>query len=62
MWTLHKVKWQLTGALENYSVKGGTILSIENANRAAVAALLPRYPILQFAFRNYTEFAQPTFF
>lgn len=62
LWTLHKIKWQLSGALEDYQTKGGAILSIENANRAAVGALLPKYPILQFAFRNYAEFAQPTFF
>jgi hypothetical protein len=62
LWALHKVKWQIAGAIENYETKGGVVLGIENANRAAVAVLLPKYPMMQFAFRNYTEFAQPTFF
>lgn len=62
LWTRHRIKWQIAGSIEDYQTKNSIVLGIENANRAAVGELLPKYPILQFAFRNYTEFAQPTFF
>jgi hypothetical protein len=62
IWALHKIKWVIVGSLENYQTKGGVVLGIENANRAAVNVLLHKYPVMQFAFRNYIEFAQPNLF
>lgn len=62
LYTLHKIKWTIVGSLTDIETQGGTIPSIENANRAAVHPLVRQYPMMEFAFRNYTEFARPTFF
>lgn len=62
LYTLHKIKWTITGALEDLDTKGGKILSVENANKAAVYAVASKYPVILYAFRNYTEFADFTFF
>lgn len=62
LYTLHRIKWTIVGATEDYQTKGGVILSIENANRKEVSPLIRRYPLIDYAFKNYNEFARITMF
>ena len=63
MYTLHKIKWMIVGSFEDVvTITGARIPSVETANREAVGALLPQYPVLEFYFRNYTQFARPVNF
>lgn len=61
LYTLFKIKWTITGALEDFQTKGGKILSVENANKEVLRPIIAKYPIMQYAFKNYTEFAEFTF-
>lgn len=62
LYTLHTIKWVLTGAIEDKSTPTGIVPGIASQNREAVLAVARRYPLVEFAFRNYTEFARPTAF
>jgi len=69
IWTLHRIKWVIVGSLETTITTnpqtgqpGPPILSIEAQNRRTLEPIIRRYPMMQFAFRNYTEFAQPNLF
>ena len=41
---------------------GPPILSVEDQNRATLEPIIRRYPMMEFAFRNYTEFAESNLF
>jgi len=61
LYTLHKIKWVITGDAEDYPTQGGIILSVENQNRNTISKLAVKYPVIVFAFKNFTEFAELTF-
>jgi hypothetical protein len=58
LYTMHRVKWVISGEAIDFATKGGTIPSIENQNRETVEQIARKYPTIVYAFRNYTEFAQ----
>jgi hypothetical protein len=59
IYTLHKIKWTIAGPFDDtITITGIRIPSVETANREAVGALLTQYPVLEYYFRNYTEFAR----
>lgn len=58
LYTMHKIKWVISGEAADFTTKGGTILSIQNQNRETIELIARKYPVIVFAFRNYTEFAQ----
>ena len=62
LYTLHTIKWVLTGAMEDKKTPTGIIPGIASQNQEAVLAVARRYPMVEFVFRNYTEFARPTAF
>jgi len=69
IYTLHKIKWILVGSFVTTSTTNPTtgqpgppILSVEDQNRRTLEPIIRRYPMMEFAFRNYTEFAQSSLF
>ena len=69
IWTLHRIKWVIVGSFETTNTinpatgqPGPPILSVEDQNRATLEPIIRRYPMMEFAFRNYTEFAQSSLF
>ena len=69
IWTLHRIKWVIVGSFETTNTinpvtkqAGPPILSVEDQNRATLEPIIRRYPMMEFAFRNYTEFAQSSLF
>ena len=69
IWTLHRIKWVIVGSFETTNIinpvtkqAGPPILSVEDQNRATLEPIIRRYPMMEFAFRNYTEFAQSSLF
>ena len=69
IWTLHKIKWIIVGSFATTNTinpvtgqPGPPILSVEDQNRATLEPIIRRYPMMEFAFRNYTEFAESNLF
>lgn len=69
IWTLHRIKWVIVGSFVttntiNPTTKqpGPPILSVEDQNRATLEPIIRKYPMMEFAFRNYTEFAESNLF
>lgn len=69
IYTLHRIKWVIVGSFVttntiNPATKqpGPPILSVEDQNRATLEPIIRRYPMMEFAFRNYTEFAESNLF
>lgn len=58
IYTMHKIKWVISGEAADFVTKGGTIPSIENQNRQTIELIARKFPAIVYAFRNYTEFAQ----
>lgn len=69
IWTLHRIKWVIVGSFVTTNTvnpitgqPGPPILSVEDQNRRTLEPIIRRYPMMEFAFRNYTEFAQSNIF
>lgn len=67
LWTLHRIKWVIVGNFDDIPTEnpvtkqvGPTIPSVETQNRNTLEPIIRKYPMMQFAFRNYLEFAQPS--
>lgn len=59
IWTLHRVKWVIVGNFEDLVRPGEPVIpGVETQNRTALESIIRNYPMMQFAFRNYLEFAQ----
>jgi len=59
IWTLHRVKWVIVGNFEDLVRLGEPVIpGVETQNRNVLEPIIRKYPIMQFAFRNYLEFAQ----
>jgi len=69
IYTLHRIKWVIVGStITTQTINpvtkqaGPPILSVEDQNRRTLEPIIRRYPMMEFAFRNYTEFAQSSLF
>jgi hypothetical protein len=69
IWMLHRIKWVIVGSSVTTNTvnpasgqPGPPILSVEDQNRRTLEPIIRGYPMMEFAFRNYTEFAQSSLF
>lgn len=69
IWTLHRIRWVIVGSFVTTDTidpvtkqPGPPILSVEDQNRRTLEPIIRKYPMMEFAFRNYTEFAQNNIF